>query len=81
MLDMGDAARAYRLTVTDRLAAEPDNSQDNDTLCQTYRLARGARLTVEYRTVAWQDALTPFRGDGMPHALARTEQRGTGDHP
>lgn len=64
-----------------RLSAELDNSQDNDMLCQAYRLAWGERLATEHRAAASQDALAHLVGDGTPHALARTEQWGTGGHP
>lgn len=81
ILDIGDAADAHRLAAIARLATELDNSQDNDTLCQAYRLAWGERLAAEHRVVASQDALALLCGDGTPHALARTEQWGTGGHP
>ncbi|WP_112186118.1 NRPS-independent rhizoferrin synthetase [Ralstonia sp. GX3-BWBA] len=81
MLDIGDATDAHRLAAIARLATELDNSQDNDTLCQAYRLAWGERLAAEHRTAASQDALALLCGDGTPHTLARTEQWGTGGHP
>lgn len=81
MLDIGDATDAHRLAAIARLATEMDNSQDNDTLCQAYRLAWGERLAAEHRTAASQDALALLCGDGTPHTLARTEQWGTGGHP
>ncbi|MGN6261838.1 MAG: NRPS-independent rhizoferrin synthetase [Ralstonia sp.] len=81
MLDIGDATDAHRLAAIARLATELDNSQDNDTLCQAYRLVWGERLAAEHRVAASQDALALLCGDGTPHALARTEQWGTGGHP
>lgn len=81
MLDTGDATDVSRLTAIARLSAELDNSQDNDTLCQAYRLAWGERLAAEHGTSAAQDALASLTDDGTPHALARTEQWGTGGHP
>ncbi len=81
MLETGDATDVSRLTAIARLSAELDNSQDNDTLCQAYRLAWGAQLATEYGTSGAQDALALLTGDGTPHALARTEQWGTGGHP
>ncbi|WP_296228484.1 NRPS-independent rhizoferrin synthetase [Ralstonia sp. UBA689] len=81
ILETGDDNSAHRLTAIARLSAELDNSQDNDTLCQAYRLAWGERLAAEHGATAPQDALALLVGDGTPQALARTEQWGTGGHP
>lgn len=80
ILETGDDDSAH-LTAIARLSAELDNSQDNDTLCQAYRLAWGERLAAEHDATASQDALALLVGDGAPYALARTEQWGTGGHP
>ena len=81
MLETGDATDVSRLTAIARLSAELDNSQDNDTLCQAYRLAWGEQLAAEHGASVAQDALALLTGDGTPRALARTEQWGTGGHP
>lgn len=70
-----------RLAAITRLSIELDNSQDNDTLCQAYRLAWGARLAAEHTATGVRDALDLLAGNGNPQALARTEQWGTGGHP
>lgn len=79
-LDTGSAGTQRRAALT-RLAIELDNSQDNDTLCQAYRLAWGARLAAEQAATGARDAIELLTGNGSPHDLARTEQWGTGGHP
>jgi len=80
LLDAQDAGTASLAAIA-RLSAELDNSQDNDTLCQAYRLAWGERLAAEHVATGALDAIELLAGDGTPSALARTEQWGTGGHP
>jgi siderophore synthetase component len=80
LLDTQDAG-AESLAAIIRLSTELDNSQDNDTLCQAYRLAWGERLAAERAATGARDAISLLTGDGTPPALARTEQWGTGGHP
>ncbi|VVE55792.1 Aerobactin synthase [Pandoraea horticolens] len=69
------------LTAVERLSRELENSQENDTLCQAYRLAWGERLASELAASSTRDAVDLLTGHGTPYALARTEQWGTGGHP
>ncbi|VVE87087.1 IucA/IucC family protein [Pandoraea bronchicola] len=80
LLDTQNAG-AERLAAITRLSVELDNSQDNDTLCQAYRLAWGARLAAERVAAGARDAIDLLTANGSPRALARTEQWGTGGHP
>ncbi len=80
LLDMQDSD-AGSLAAIARLSTELDNSQDNDTLCQAYRLAWGERLAAERAASGARDAIGLLTGDGSPAALARTEQWGTSGHP